>query len=436
MPDFNLKNFRSQVYHCLGKAKDATFELTDAALLTRHPSSLAELSLSPVFRRQWHSTYEALCDCNPSRDKMMRLYLKQIPKEQTPLLVGDHSGWLRPDARTLQERTYEYQPSRISVNKPIGVGLGYSTLAYIPDSEGSWALPLLHERINSCESAISKLSEQLKQVCFQLEKRPILVVDSQYGCASFVKQTKEISCDKLMRLSSNRCFYGEPVAYRGRGCPRKHGQKFKLNDSSTWHQEDEIVQLSHPRLGRLQIQAWHDLHFQQVADQKLLILRIKQLDSIKSQPLWLAWCGEQIPSLLTVVPLYLRRFNIEHWYRFAKQRLHWTLPQLGTKEQCDRWSDLMPMMTWELWLAREVITDNPLPWQKSQTALTPGRVAQGFGSIIAAIGTPARSPKLRGKSPGWQKGKIRTKRTRYPVVKKGKGKFQSQQKQTNKVKSA
>ena len=104
-----------------------------------------------------------------------------------------------------------------------------------------------------------------------------------------------------------------------------------------------------------------------------------------------------MPSLIEVVKLYLRRFTIEHWYRFAKQRLHWTLPNLGTKEQCDRWSDLMPMMTWELWLARDIIVDNPLPWQKPQVNLTPGTVAQSFGTVIATIGTPARFPKPRGK---------------------------------------
>jgi hypothetical protein len=51
--------------------------------------------------------------------------------------------------------------------------------------------------------------------------------------------------------------------------------------------------------------------------------------------------------------------------------------------------------------------------------LTPGRVAQSFGSILAVLGTPARPPKLRGKSPGWIRGKQRQRRIRYPVVKKG-----------------
>lgn len=79
----------------------------------------------------------------------------------------------------------------------------------------------------------------------------------------------------------------------------------------------------------------------------------------------------------------------------------------------------MPLMTWELWLAREVVADNPLPWQKSMVKLTPGRVAQSIGGVLAAIGTPACVPKTRGKSPRWPQGKPRQQRTRYPIVKKG-----------------
>lgn len=75
-------------------------------------------------------------------------------------------------------------------------------------------------------------------------------------------------------------------------------------------------------------------------------------------------------------------------------------------------------MTWELWLARDIVTDNPLPWQKSLDKMTPGRVAQAMGSIFAVIGTPTRSPKPRGKSPGWKTGQPRPRRIRYPIVKK------------------
>ena len=60
----------------------------------------------------------------------------------------------------------------------------------------------------------------------------------------------------------------------------------------------------------------------------------------------------------------------------------------------------MPLLTWQLWLAREIIIDHPLPWQKSITNLTPGRIAQSISGVFAAIGTPAQSPQPRGKSPG------------------------------------
>ncbi len=134
--------------------------------------------------------------------------------------------------------------------------------------------------------------------------------------------------------------------------------------------------------------------------------------------MWLVWLGESMPALEQTWRHYLRRFAVDHWNRFAKQRLHWTLPHYGTTKLAERWSDLMPLLSWQLWLAREIVIDNPLPWQKQQTDLTPGRVAQGFAALLAAIGTPAGDPKPRGKSPGWPKGQSRPKRTRYPVVKK------------------
>ncbi len=41
------------------------------------------------------------------------------------------------------------------------------------------------------------------------------------------------------------------------------------------------------------------------------------------------------------------------------QGLHWTVPKLSTPKQCERWTYLLPLMTWELWLARDIVADNP-----------------------------------------------------------------------------
>ncbi len=327
------------------------------------------------------------------------------------------------DAHTLQERTIEHQASGIDGNRPITIGQGYSTIAWIPEDALSWALPLRHERITSWENPIKKAVWQLQQVCKYLPSRPISLWDSEYGCAPFILKTASIPADKLIRLRSNLCLWTSPPPYCGKCRPRLHGDKFKLNDSTTWTTAIESVELEHPTLGQLRISLWKDLHFQASPHQPMQLIRVERIDQLYSwkmpKPLWLIWIGEQMPPLTEIWQLYLRRFGVDHWYRLAKQCLHWTLPSLSTPKQCERWSDLMPMITWSLWLAREIVTDRPLQKQKSLTKLTPGRVAQAMPGVLAAIGTPACSPKLRGKSPGWPTGQERSPRTRYPIVKKG-----------------
>jgi DDE superfamily endonuclease len=246
-----LKQFRVGVYTLLGNAKDALFDLMDAVLVTRSVYSFVELSVSPVFRRQWSSIYEAIEDGKPPRQELIHLYMAQLPQTEQLVLAGDHTAWSRPDAVTLKERTYEHQNQSISGSKPVTVGQGYSTIAWIPEESGSWALPLLHERITSFENPITKAAAQLRLVCQNLPQRPLSLWDAEYGCASFVKQTADITADKLMRLRSNRVLYGAPPPYTGVGRPRVHGEKFKLNDATTWWTPDQIIEVNDPKLGRL-----------------------------------------------------------------------------------------------------------------------------------------------------------------------------------------
>lgn len=417
-----LKQFRSCVYTILGNGKDTLFDLMDAVLVTRGVKSFVELSLSPVFRRKWSSIYEVLEDSSPPRAELMESYIEQIPHTEQIVLAGDHTAWPRLEAVTLKERTYEHQSQPMSGSKPVTLGQGYSTIAWVPEASGSWALPLLHERINSFSNPIEKAASQLRQVCLKLPKRPLSLWDAEYGCASFVNQTADIACDKLFRLRSNRVLYGTPKAYTGTGRPRLHGDKFKLNESETWWTPDQTLEVEDPKLGWLRLRLWFNLHFQQSAKQQMHLIQVERLNKdalVLSRPLWLGWMGIETPAVCEFWKLYLRRFAVDHWYRFAKQRLHWTLPKLSTPEQCERWSDLLPLMTWQLWLARDIVADNPLPWQKPQIKLTPGRVAQAMGGVLPTIGTPAVLPKPRGKSPGWTVGKPRVRRIRYPTVKKG-----------------
>ena len=186
-----LKYFRKAIYYRLGNAKDALFDLMDAVLTTRSISSFVELSLSPLFRRKWPSIYEALQDAQPSRQLLMQEYAQEIPVSELTVLAGDHTAWSRIYARTLRERTYEHQPQQMG-GKPITLGQGYSTIAWIPEAQGSWALPLLHERITSFETPLEKAATQLRQVCLQLTEPILFLGDSEYGCAPFLKQSSDI----------------------------------------------------------------------------------------------------------------------------------------------------------------------------------------------------------------------------------------------------
>ena len=412
-----LQKFRQTLYNSLGNARDAIFGLMDAVLVSTCIVSFVSLSQSPVFRRQWSSTYAALQDGHLPRAKVLKLLVSQISSDKQPVLAGDVSRWNRPAAKTLKDRTFAG-----GTDKSITVGHSYSTLAWIPEASGSWVLPLCHERITSFETPASRAAFQLKQVTRQLPVRPLAVYDRGYGYASFVNQTAVIESDLLLRLASNRCVYGAPPAYKGRGAPAKHGHKMKLNAPQTWSLATESVEVEDPKLGRVRVTRWSEYHFQKSSKRPMEIIRVEVLEPKDGKrrftPLWLAWLGKTMPPLETLWLHYLRRFALEHWYRFAKQRLYWTHPQFSSLPAGERWSSLMPLLTWQLWWAQEDCTDHPLPWQSPQDSLSPGRVAHAFASILAAIGTPASSPKGRGKAPGRSKGHQPSPRPRYLTVKK------------------
>ena len=153
-----LKRFRQQVYELIGRSQDSLFDLMDAVLTSPHLSSFVQVSLNPLFRREWSSVYSGLKRSRLSQANVMKQVMEEIPKDKSAFLAGDTTLWPRPDARTLKERTFER-----GKGGQIQLGQSYSTLAWVPESKGSWALPLRHERVTSFETPVSKAAFQLKQ---------------------------------------------------------------------------------------------------------------------------------------------------------------------------------------------------------------------------------------------------------------------------------
>ena len=413
-----LIQFRQEVYDLLGKAHDAMFELSDAVIQIPSLHSFVELSCAPTFRRKWPSAYEALQDSRPNQEGLLRLYQRQLSGESYPILAGDHTAWQRIWSPTLEDRSYQHQSTPIPGRRPVTIGHGYSTLAFIPEAHSSWALPVSHVRIKH-QKPIETAAQQLCEIDALMIGRFLSIWDAEYGCASFLSATNETKkADKLIRLRVNLSLEGPTKPGKPNAKQPIHGIKFKFKDDSTWWKPDQVEEYDDPVFGLTTVQVWEGLRFSKALECRMTVARVErhQAPDTRRQPriLWFAWKGEKPPQHWW--NLYSRRYPIEHWYRFIKGRLHWTLPRLGTPEQGERWSELMPFITWELWFARSIVEDNPLPWQKPKAKLSQGRVCQGMSNLLMVIGTPVGVCKTRGIPPGWPCGYPRTPRKRYALV--------------------
>jgi hypothetical protein len=431
----NLIEFRQTVYaHVLTRARDAQFELVDALLLSAPIHTFPELSCSPIFRRQWHSAYTAIEDGRQEREWLERYLVQLLPTEGCLVFSLDGTSWPHTAARTMSDRQYVYSASSTGLGSPVTVGHPYSILAWAPERNTSWAPPLSIRRTPSQKTDVEVGVDQVKQLCRDrgaemVQAFHLVVADGKYGNHSFLSPLKEEPCGALVRMRCDRVLYQAPGEYSGRGRPRVHGDRFAFKEPETWSEPQETVELKDKKWGEVRLRRWDCLHARQGANTVFSVLLVETHRERKTpaRPLWLAYQPppHQQPGDQPLVSLwrgYQHRWPVEPGTRFRKQSLAWTLPRFQDAEACDRWTLLVTLAQWQLFLARELIADRPLPWQRAQDKPTPERVLQGLGGLFSQIDTPARPSKARGKSPGWPKGRPRSRRERHRVVKKTKKK--------------
>ena len=117
---------------------------------------------------------------------------------------------------------------------------------------------------------------------------------------------------------------------------------------------------------------------------------------------------------------FLRRFDLEHTFRFLKQVLGWTRPKLRDPAAADRWTWLIIACYAQLYLARHLAADIRLPWQRPcpPGRLTPARVRRGFRNIRQMLPCPASAPKPGKPGPGRPPGSKNSRpATRHDVGK-------------------
>lgn len=127
------------------------------------------------------------------------------------------------------------------------------------------------------------------------------------------------------------------------------------------------------------------------------------------KPLWLWYSATNENAAPTagevdrLWQMFLRRFDLEHTFRFLKQTLGWTTPRVRSPDAADRWTWLMVAVYTQLRLARGVVEDRRRPWERKQSLpgrLSPARVRRGFRAIRPTTAMPARAPKYSRPGPG------------------------------------
>jgi len=436
-----LRAFRTELHACCTRRADALSDLADALLCAPVPVwSLPHLSLEPAHRRGWGSTYAALAGGRLDAERLRDLLVGVLPRTDPLVFAVDVTTWPRCDAECSPRRGLYYHPSRHSAGQPVVAGWAFQWVAQLGFTHDSWTAPVDARRLDPLDDTGQVAACQLRALLARLPAGgplPWFVFDAGYDSAQLTLDLADTPAAVLVRLRADRCFYADPPPRPpgATGRPRRHGAKLKLADPATWPTPTATLHTSDDQYGTVTITAWSGLHPKQqrhpghgsgqprpTVRGTVIRVAVQRVPARTRPPkvLWLWWAGPGQLDLDLAWRAYVRRFDLEHTIRFAKQTLGWTTPRPRHPEQADRWTWLVLAAYTQLRLARGLVTDARLPWERPrpQPRLSPYRVRRGFPRLLCALGTPAATPKPCGRSPGRPKGRRSGPAARHPAIKK------------------
>jgi hypothetical protein len=447
-----LVRFRRDLYGCFAWRADALFEMCDALVCASGPvASPVELSLEPEFRRGHGMVYDALARGRVEGARLRRLLTGVVSAARVgePLMFGvDVSPIARPDARFVDGL------SMVQVRGAGGdrfvPGWPVSVLVGIGWGACSWVDPVDARRVLPGESHTQVLIGQVDALLEDLaatgrwragDPAPLVMFDSGYPAAVPAHALAGRAVQLLGRVRSDRVFRAAPGARKpGVGRPSRHGAKFACADSATHPAPDVRITEGSLRYGRVVVSAWHGLHqalnrsgewAEFPAQQDLPILpgtlirieveRLPHDGAPKPMWLWHAAAPGALPDVALLWKAYLRRFDQEHFHRFAKVHLGMDNARLLSAQAADRWIALVVAGYAQLRLAAALVADQPRPWQRATapgTLPTPCRTRAAFRRLRADLGTPAGTAKTTRPGPGRPPGRRNRPKPRQPVYRK------------------
>ena len=446
-----LAAFRGELYRCFTRRADALFEVADAALCKQdRVHMLAELSLEPECRRGHGGVFDAV-SAGRVQIARLRVALAGLPlpawDDRRIRLAVDVSNWLRPDAEASPERLFCHCYARGKGNAQMIPGWPYSLVAALGPGRTSWTLPLDAVRLGPADDATGLTAAQVRGVVERIiaaghwrdgDPDILAVFDSGYDLTRLAWLLAGLPVEVMGRLRSDRVMYfPAPPREPGANGQARHGAALRLADPGTWPAPAVTTVTETGKYGTAAAMAWGRLH-QQLArragweghdgelpavEGTVIRLAVGHLPGDRSpEPLWL-WSSRAATDADAVDrtwQAFLRRFDIEHTFRFLKQVLGWTRPKLRDPAAADRWTWLILACYAQLYLARGLAADLRLPWQRPcpPGRLTPARVRRGFRNIRQTLPGLASAPKPGKPGPGRPAGsKNRRPATRHDVGK-------------------
>lgn len=430
-----LTRFRQEFYDCLTARADALFELADAVLCTDGPvTSLVELSLAAEHRRGHGGLYDGVNQGRVDIDRFRNI----VASQQIPRCYGDRivlaidiSNWLRPDAATSPDRLFCHTYGRGKGQAQMIPGWPYSFVTALEPGRTSWTAILDVRRLGPDDEGTAVAADQLRAVVEHLiaaghwkdgDPEIWIVGDTGYDGPRLAFLLADLPVALLVRVRSDRvmAFPAPPRVPGTVGRTARHGKEFTFKDPLTWPEPAHITTTQTSRYGTATARSWNRLHPRlthrgvwaehdgalPILAGTVIRLRVDRLPGDgEPKPLWLwfSGTGTEAADVDRLWQMFLRRFDLEHTFRFLKQTLGWTRPRLRAPEAADRWTWLIIAAHTQLRLARHLVEDLRRPWEKTPATpcrLTPARVRRGFRNIRPATALPAGAPKPSRPGPG------------------------------------
>jgi hypothetical protein len=440
-----LRRFRRAVYDCFTGWPDTLFETSDALLCSSSKlESLPYLSVRPELRRGHGSIYAALAKGGIDTAALGRVLASAIQPEFGLIFAVDATAWPRPDAVISPGRILNYESGKGEQSGRAVAGWSVQWLAQIGLKTTSWVVPVDIEHLGPDSDATLVAVTQIRRLLIHLQaagitQAPIVALDAGYSPAGLGVHLAEDNVHIVVRIRADSVLLCAPPSRPSGspGRPRQHGPQMKLIDPSTWPEPDQHdtrpATDTHPEL---HITTWHNLHLRPSrtyhepghdhpkTNRRLVhghLIRIHSANP-RHKTMWLWWTGPA--DTIDPNPIwraYLRRFGIEHFFRFGKQHLGATTPRLRTPTQAQRWTWLVAAAYTQLVLARNLTHIRLLPWERHQP-ISPHRVKRGFSRLRHHLGTPTQPPQTSTPGPGRPpRHPNQHKHPRYTKIKKPTG---------------